>query len=93
MAKDKKHPFTVSTGFMQLHVLGTQFNVSAYPEDSQIKATLETGRIMINVRGDSVDYYLDPNNQLVYTPRTGKVETHPVLASDFSDWRKGEASF
>ena len=93
VAKDKKHPLTISTVFKQFHVLGTQFNVSAYPEDSQIKATLETGRIMINVRGDSVDYYLDPNNQLVYTPRTGKVETHPVLASDFSDWRKGELCF
>lgn len=64
---------------MQLHVLGTQFNVSAYPEDSQIKATLETGRIMINVRGDSVDYYLDPNNQLVYTP--GQVRLKHILCS------------
>lgn len=93
VTKDAEHPFTVSTGFMQLHVLGTQFNVSAYPEDSQIKATLETGRVMINVRGDSVDYYLEPNDQLVYTPRTGKVEKHSVLASDFSDWRRGELCF
>lgn len=93
VAKDEKHPFTVSTGFMQLHVLGTRFNVSAYPKDSQIKATLETGRVMINVRGDSVNYYLEPNDQLVYTPRTGKVEMHSVSASNFSDWRRGELCF
>lgn len=93
VSKDEKHPFTVSTGFMQLHVLGTRFNVSAYPEDSQIKATLETGRIRINVRGDSINYDLKPNDQLVYTPQTGKVEMRFVVSSDFSAWRSGELRF
>lgn len=93
VSKDEKRPFTVSTGFMQLHVLGTRFNVSAYPEDSQIKATLEVGRIRINVKDDSINYDLKPNDQLVYTPQTGKVEMRLVVPSDFSAWRSGELRF
>ena len=91
--KDAEHPFTVNTNYMQLEVLGTSFNISAYPDNEQTQATLETGMLKINVCNDSINYFLKPDNQLVYTPATGVVETHKVHAADFSDWRSGGLLF
>lgn len=91
--RDEEHPFVVNTRFLIMQVLGTTFNVSAYPDEEQVKTTLETGAIKVNVNNDTVSYYLNPNNQLVYTPATNKVEQFDVRASDYSDWRNGGLFF
>ena len=46
---DKEHPFIVTTNHLELEVLGTTFNISAYPDNNQIMATLETGRLQVKV--------------------------------------------
>lgn len=94
VAKDSVHPFVVNTRFLKMQVLGTTFNVSAYPEDIQVKTTLETGALKVNLQNDTTKYYyLKPNYQLVYTPSTNKVEHFHVKASDYSDWRMGGLFF
>jgi transmembrane sensor len=45
VAKDEKHPFTVNADEVDVRVLGTQFNVSAYPEDEQINTVLVEGSV------------------------------------------------
>ena len=40
VAKDKKHPFTVHADELDIEVLGTIFNVSHYPEDTDINTAL-----------------------------------------------------
>lgn len=89
VTKDKNHPFVVSTGHLQVEVLGTTFNVSAYPEDEQTKVTLETGKVKVNVKNDSTNYYLTPDYQLIHTPATGKTEQIRVHARNYSEWRSG----
>lgn len=91
--KDSLHPFVVSTNYLQLQVLGTSFNVSAYPSNNQVKATLETGLLQVEVNGQQEKYILTPNEQLVYTPLTQKVEQLKVGAADYSDWRMGGLFF
>lgn len=90
VVKDSSRPFVVDTHFLKMQVLGTTFNVSAYPDDTQIRATLETGALKVILRNDTaMSYLLQPDNQLVYTPSTSKVECLNVKASDYSDWRMG----
>lgn len=91
--RDEKHPFVVNTRFLRMQVLGTTFNVSAYPDDEHVKTTLETGALKVNVNSDTISYYLQPDNQLVYTPAKNKVERFQVRASDYSDWRMGGLFF
>lgn len=91
--KDPLHPFIVDTRYLKMEVLGTSFNVSAYPEDVTMHTTLQTGAVKVNVRGDSVSYYLRPDEQLVYTPGSQTVEKLHVHASDYSDWRLGGLFF
>ena len=85
--KDKSRPFTVDVNQMKLKVLGTTFNVFSYPDNPQIVATLETGKIQITVANKKKPYILEPNEQLVLDSKTGDVELHNVNAPDFSVWR------
>lgn len=94
VTKDESHPFVVNTRFLKMQVLGTTFNVSAYPDDTQIRATLETGALKVCLQNDTtISYLLQPDNQLVYTPSTNRVERFHVNASDYSDWRMGGLFF
>lgn len=45
---DKNKPFTVQVNNMEVQVLGTSFNVTAYPEEKSIKTTLITGAVNVN---------------------------------------------
>jgi len=47
VAKDSEHPFIVNTNEIDVRVLGTQFNVSSYPEDTQISTVLIEGAVSI----------------------------------------------
>ncbi len=49
VAKDKKRPFTITTDKITVKVLGTSFNVRAYPNDSEAEATLISGEIELTV--------------------------------------------
>ena len=74
-------------------MLGTTFNISAYPDNNQIMATLETGRLQVKVNKQPEKYFLEPNDQLIYTPSTGIVQQHKVNAVSHSDWRMGGLFF
>ncbi len=47
VAEDTKHPFIVNANEIDIRVLGTQFNVSAYPEDDAINTVLVEGSVSI----------------------------------------------
>lgn len=85
--KDAKRPFTVDINKMKLKVLGTTFNVFSYPNNPQITATLETGKLQISVADEKKPYVLTPNEQLVLDAKTGAVEVRSVKATDYSVWR------
>lgn len=91
--QDKEHPFIVGTNYLRLKVLGTTFNISAYPDNEQVRATLETGLLEVGIKDKTQSYRLNPNEQLVYTPATGTVECHKVQAMAYSDWRLGGLFF
>lgn len=45
VSTDAKHPFIVNAEEMNIRVLGTQFNVSSYPEDEHITTVLLEGSV------------------------------------------------
>lgn len=42
--KDSLHPFTIQTGKVNIHVLGTKLNIEAYDDEKDVKVTLEEGK-------------------------------------------------
>lgn len=53
VAHDKKRPFIVKTNTIAIKVLGTEFNVKAYPGDRKSETTLLKGSIELTINGRS----------------------------------------
>ncbi|MCM4153799.1 DUF4974 domain-containing protein [Arenibacter sp. N53] len=54
VAKDKTHPFIVNADQMNIRVLGTQFNLSYYPEDEDISTVLVEGAVLLYKEGADI---------------------------------------
>lgn len=90
VAKDPQKPFIVTVGGNEVKVLGTQFNVSNYPESDGVETTLLEGSVNFsNASGKEV--ILKPNQQVLSA--YGKLSVKDVSAEDFNAWTKGEFLF
>lgn len=85
----EKVPFKVVANHQEVEVLGTQFNMNAYPEKSIVKTTLVEGKVAIN--DDSDHLLLLPNHQAVTT--RGKTKIKRVNVHNYTAWRDGKFSF
>ena len=47
VSKNKKLPLIVRSSELQVEVLGTEFCVTAYPEESSVQVVLEKGKIVL----------------------------------------------
>lgn len=52
VASDAAKPFIVKTKDLSVRVLGTQFNISAYPSDDRTIATLNSGKIQVDIQSE-----------------------------------------
>lgn len=66
VAHNAEKPFCISTGNYQITVLGTRFNVMAYPESDRFEIDLVEGSVRVNNASDPTDQLiLKPNEQAV----------------------------
>ncbi len=65
-------PFIVTTGEVVTTVLGTKFNVKAYPSETNIKVALLEGKVKVskNEKDNNDEIYLLPKQQMVYNRKT-----------------------
>jgi ferric-dicitrate binding protein FerR (iron transport regulator) len=66
---DPEHPFIIHTGKLDIKVLGTSFNIKAYPNDTTIETTLITGKVEIDLPGREQAIVLRPSEKLVIPVR------------------------
>jgi transmembrane sensor len=73
--KKQETPFVVNTSDINIHVLGTAFNVKAYAEDAVIEATLVSGSLLIAKATDIGprfdDILLKPNQKAIFSKKEG----------------------
>jgi ferric-dicitrate binding protein FerR (iron transport regulator) len=63
---DNQHPFIVQSGQVRIRVLGTVFNVRAYPEDPDVETSLIRGSVEVTLEDRPEDkYILRPHEKLV----------------------------
>ena len=88
VTKDAERPFIVNTEKLNIKVLGTQFNVRAYPDEKCIQTTLVEGCVQVdNSRGEVA--VLHPSEQLVYDVRDGNHEVREVDTELYVSWKDG----
>ncbi|KAB4115055.1 FecR family protein, partial [Bacteroides uniformis] len=87
-------PFVVATNHLDICVLGTQFNLQAYPFDRRTITTLESGSVAVRKKNQPNSFItLEPNQQLDYENRSGRFNKTDIDASVYSGWTKGEMNF
>lgn len=91
VSKDKNRPFMVTTDLQTVQVLGTHFNISAYPDQKLSRTTLLEGSVRVTGLKANQTTVLMPNQQAVLTPE--KVSVKTVDAAEAVAWREGYFSF
>jgi len=90
-------PFVVSSDNMDIEVLGTSFNVMAYPDESESTTTLVEGKIRLAVSdtdGSSpTSRELEANQQAVLERASGQISVAEVNTAHYTSWMQGKMEF
>jgi ferric-dicitrate binding protein FerR (iron transport regulator) len=96
VAHDAEHPFVIKTGKVNTVVLGTSFNISAYPKQNTISVTLVTGKVAVALTAKNKTYRetILPNQQIVIDRNSEKLsKTDYPDAGSFLNKRLGSYEY
>lgn len=87
---DKVRPFIVKSKKMDIRVLGTKFNVTAYEASQEVSVVLVSGKV--NVRTDNrTESLLEPSDRLSY--EKGFTDIKKVNVENYVSWKDGFYTF
>lgn len=89
--RDEKKPFIVETDRQVVSVLGTKFNIVAYPLEP-ISTTLASGSVKVTLVGGSEEVTLTPGEQAVLGVNGGSLIVRKVSTRDVISWKDGITS-
>lgn len=91
VAKDSSLPFIVSTDDYSVRVLGTKFNVCAYPDDGFAATTLVSGSVeILGIKNhEGSNFLLEPSQQLFLDKSSYSPEILSVEPEIYTAWTKG----
>ncbi len=81
--------FIVSIPDMDIKVLGTKFNVSAYASDSFSDVVLKEGKVEIKGKADSFNHRLIPGEKINFNRETKSLNLYSVDANRYTAWKDG----
>lgn len=88
VARDSKKPFYVHTGTYSVKVLGTAFNVKAYPGDKAIAVTVEKGKVQVQKSNTSKPLgVLSPGDQLTVNKQSVQATMEKVDVRQVLEWK------
>ena len=83
--------FRVLQNKQEVQVVGTQFNIKAYKEESFVYTTLVEGKVNVNFK--NIQQKLSPNQQATYNIETGALQIADVKVYNSISWKEGIFSF
>ena len=86
VAKDTQRPFVVKASEVEITVLGTKFNISAYENDEDITTNLYEGAVSISA-GKNLQK-LKPGEQAIYSKKDEHIDISPFNENN-SAWISG----
>jgi ferric-dicitrate binding protein FerR (iron transport regulator) len=90
VTKDSQKPFLVTSKGQQLKVLGTHFNISAYPNEP-LKTTLAEGKVEISLTANPQKTVLQPGDQSIVN--LNDIHVQQVNPDDVIAWKDGLFAF
>lgn len=96
VAKDATRPFIVNADNLNVRVLGTQFNVSAYPEDETTEVVLVEGAVSLYTENDGHDSnktLLAPGYKGSFNKTKNSITKNEVVTDIYTSWINGKLIF
>ncbi len=92
VTENEKQPFVVKTADLLVEVMGTEFNVTAYPEDSNVLTVLSNGKVKIksaSVGDESKDIILKPGQLADFDRKSLETSVQAVNVDEYTLWTEG----
>lgn len=86
---DASRPFIVHSGNLQTRVLGTSFNIDAYPESKTISVAVRSGKVGVSALGNGQLKQLSilsPGKNLIYQVNNSSYAVYKGTATEFNSW-------
>ncbi len=96
VVSDSERPFIVNTSRSVTEVLGTRFDVNAYPENEQIRVVVEEGRVLFKGKTEDLpDVGIElTKNQIGYLSADGNTQVQAIDdTNEYLGWRNGRIQF
>lgn len=93
VARDTASPFLVCLEYTTVKVLGTSFNVTAYPEEGSEVTTLVHGAVAVEQMADGKKLILTPGLQSCYDVSRKTLSRQKVDVSYHTSWKDGVFAF
>lgn len=88
--KNKEIPVIVACNKLNIKVLGTKFDVSAYPDDKKISVVLEQGSVqLLHTQNKQFSYRMKPGEKAVYDLASQNVNITETKPSEYAEWKEG----
>lgn len=84
-------PFEIRAGSSTVKVLGTSFNLSAYPAEDYIEVVLDEGEVEFLNPDNKLTISLQPSERLVY--QSNKISKSVVDPKKYNAWTEGKLVF
>lgn len=79
--------FIIHTGKIRTIVLGTAFNIKAWPGEADITVTVVRGKVKVQDEGTILGI-ITPNHQISYNKVKANVVSNVVKADDYLSWKE-----
>lgn len=94
VAKDKAHPFIVHANEVAVEVLGTEFNLSSYEDDTEISTVLVEGSVSIsNSITPQDNMVIVPGTKATWNKKLKVTKAENVDVGLYTGWLNGELRF
>ena len=88
---DEKHPFKIDIGNAVIKVLGTSFNVNAYPDENYLEVMLKQGKVEFLDNMTNKVVAMQPSERLIF--QDGKIIKTVADPEKYIGWTMGKLIF
>lgn len=93
VAKDKERPFLIASKGTETRVLGTAFNLRAYPEEPTVEVEVAEGKVRLSEPENGKAVELNPFEKGTYNANEGVLGKKQAPNLNGLAWRTGKLSF
>jgi ferric-dicitrate binding protein FerR (iron transport regulator) len=90
--KNAARSFIVHTGKLTTTVLGTSFNIKAYPGDMDITVTVKKGAVRVSDQHKTLGI-IRPDQQIIYNKQKANSIQKEVADDNYLDWKQRDLLF